>query len=178
MDAVYPPLTLPVKPLRAPAGHHAPMNEALSPSHPVRIVADRVVLSRKAKGIAMLLTVPARSYRGVAIDVVQRGEADSFEIILLHEQAGLNAPLLATSCEHQARTLWAATGKSMSLPLFVASPEGGFRPLACARADGPPCDRRRGEVARRSRFARRRRLGDPARLAETYAGEREIIARD
>jgi hypothetical protein len=142
---------------------------------------DRAVVRRKLGGIPATLDVPVSAYSGVAVRMYSEGE-DNLRVVveLLHRDPGLTLGLLMVGAPEDAALDWVTWGETLGLPLLVVEadgrvtmPEGhvcGITP----RDTGP---RRGGQPfrGRRSRFARRRKVGTFSKV-ERLEG-REIIAR-
>ena len=144
---------------------------------------DRAVLRRNMRGIAATLDVPVSAYRGVAVRMFTEGEEGNLRVVieLMHRDPDLSLPLMIAGEPEEAAADWIAWGKALNLPLLVVEQDGtvsspvdrvggvaALRPGA--RRNGVPF---RG---RRSRFARRRKVGNYSAV-ERLEG-REIIARD
>ena len=143
---------------------------------------DRAVLRRTMRGIAATLDVPVSAYRGVAVRMFTEGD-DNLRVVieLMHRDPELSLPLMVASKPEEAAADWIAWGKALNLPLLVVEQDGTV---------SSPVDRVVGVVAlkpgarrngvpfrgRRSRFARRRKVGTYSAV-ERLEG-REITARD
>jgi hypothetical protein len=135
-----------------------------------------VVIARRFAGIAMRVRVPLASYRGVALSLTEGGAGEAVhKVELIHRDPDLSIELCEGGDAAELAAEWNAWAQSLSLPrLFQAMP-GGFQPSEDGK--GFPVPRRRGSLVarRRTRFARRRKMGTLQRLATAYRNEREII---
>jgi hypothetical protein len=133
-----------------------------------------VVIARRVAGIAMHVRVPLTSYRGVRLSLASEREGEALHTIeLLHRDPDLSVPLFQAADPRVIAAEWCAWAKSLSLPrLFEDFSESAAPERVIALS------RRRGSAVapRRTRFARRRKIGALSRLATTYHDEREIIA--
>lgn len=144
---------------------------------------DRAVVRRSARGLVATLDVPVSAYRGIAVRMSSEDEGESLRVVveLMHPDPALSLPLVVADDPEVAGVDWIAWGRALNLPLLVVEPDGtvsspddGVGGVA-ARMSGV----RRGGVpfrGRRSRFARRRKIG-AFHAIERLEG-REIIARD
>ena len=133
----------------------------------VKITATAVTIERTVDGVRMRLGVPVSAYRGLTIAV--RAPSGGASLTLRHDDSDFDVALFQGSAEAIARI---ANAWSRALGKAITVEE------ACVtiRAAQP-----RGRVTlkagRRSRFARRRKLGVAARLTRSFSHEDEIIAR-
>ena len=126
-----------------------------------------MTIERVLRGMRMKVGVPVAAYRGLVLAVRQpTGHAT---LTLRHEDSELDVTLgsgEAVDLAHKAR----AWSHLLGQPVRIEE--------ACVAMGTPLARRAKAPTpGRRSRFARRRKPGDPARLAVAFAGEREIIAR-
>jgi hypothetical protein len=85
-------------------------------------------------------------------------------------------PLCEASDATEIAAEWSAWAKSLALPRLLEQVGGQLESVDPATAISPAPRRRGSAVAkRRTRFARRRRMGVLQRLATTYRDEREIV---
>ena len=136
-------------------------------SRTVSLSAARVTIDRTMDGIRMRLGVPTEAYRELVICV--RASSGRATLRLRHDDNELDVVIGSGEAEEVARSAraWSAvTGKAVRIEF------GGVTMR-------PPHARalKRQKPARLGRFARRRKMGVAARLATSFAGEREIIAR-
>ena len=147
---------------------HAVDPRADGAARTVHVSAERVTIERTLKGVRMKLGVPVSAYRGLVLEVRQpTGHAT---LTLHHEDRELDVTLAsgeAIALARKARAWSHVLGQPVSIE------------EACV-AMGDPTARRLAPIkpGRRSCFARRRKPGVGSRLATTFAGEHEIIARD
>ena len=137
-----------------------------------------VVIARRMAGIAMRVRVPLSSYRGVALSVAGEAAGEPLhKLELLHHDPDLTIPLIEAADVMEIAVEWAAWAQSLSLPRLVERTPGKLEAVEEAGAGALPAPRRRGSAVakRRTRFARRRKMGALQRLATTYREEREII---
>jgi hypothetical protein len=130
-----------------------------------------VVIARRVAGIAMRVRVPLASYQGVRLSLAVEREGEALHTIeLLHRDPDLTVPLFQAADPRVIAAEWCAWANSLSLPRLFEDYSAPNEAMA------PP--RRRGSAVarRRTRFARRRKIGALSRLAVTYLDEREIIS--
>jgi hypothetical protein len=135
-----------------------------------------VVIARRVAGIAMRVRVPLASYQGVALLLAEAGAGEAVhKVELKHRDPELSVPLVEAGDATEIAAEWNAWAQSLSLPRLFEEMPGGPR----SSDDGKilPGPRRRGSLVarRRTRFARRRKMGALQRLAVTYRDEREIV---
>ena len=126
--------------------------------------------------------MPVSAYRGVAVRMFAEGE-DNLRVVveLMHRDPALTLPLVVAGEPEEAAADWIAWGQALNLPLLVVEQDGTVS-SPVDRVGGvaalKPGARRTGMPfrGRRSRFARRRKIGT-IRPMERLEG-REIIARD
>jgi len=116
----------------------------------------------------MKVGVPVTAYRGLVLAVRQpTGRAT---LTLSHEDHELDVTLGDGDAIELARKA-RAWGHLLGQPVAIEE--------ACVAIGTPQARRAKPPKAgRRSRFARRRKLGVRSRMATSFAGEREIIAQD
>jgi hypothetical protein len=141
---------------------------------------DRAVVRRDLHGIAATLDVPVSAYRGVAVRMFTEGE-DSLRVVveLMHPDPALTLPLVVAGEAEAAAQDWIAWGRALNMPLLFVEEDGTVSfPAGAGAVDSPSEPRRAGRPfrGRRSRFARRRKIGTFSGI-ERLEG-REIIARD
>ena len=134
----------------------------------VHVSATGVTIERVLQGVRMKVGVPVAAYRGLVLAV--RHPTGRATLTLRHEDHELDVTLGDGEAIELARK---ARAWSHLLGQPVAIEEASV-------AIGTPFSRRgkAPKAGRRSRFARRRKLGERGRLSTSFAGEREIIARD
>lgn len=140
----------------------------------VEVSGERVVIERTVAGVPMRLALAPRAYRGVALGVVVEDGLPVFEIALVHADPDLCARLGLVDREGEALAALKDWSARLALPAFVEAADGEWTPL---RSGAPRTQRRRVDLARRRRprFLLRRKPGVAARLAVSFAGEREIV---
>lgn len=143
----------------------------------VRVTRRDILIARRFNGVDMKIAVPVPAYRGVLLDVAA-GEAGApcYRLLLAHRDRDLDVVLGETGDSTAAAADWKYWAAWLDLPRLAAE-NGDF-----AEVDAPVCGaaapgRRGGSSVRRRRprFLALRRSGDARRLAEVFAGEREII---
>ena len=126
-----------------------------------------VTIRRRVRGVKMHLSLPIKSYFGVAIGREQRRDGAFYRISLAHRDPELCVTL------KEARDLAAMRDAQRQFAAFFAMPllfAGGAQPVA---GGGRP-----RRTAAQGRSGKRRR-GTPAlRPPAVFRGEREIIARE
>ena len=142
---------------------------------------DRAVVRRSLSGIPATLDVPVSAYSGVAVRMYTEGE-DNLRVVveLLHRDPALPLRLLMADKPEDAALDWATWGETLGLPLLVIEADGRVTAVegkACGISPRETMARRAGKPfgGRRSRFARRRKVG-VFKSVERLEG-REIIAR-
>jgi hypothetical protein len=134
----------------------------------VRVEAHRVTIARRVRGMPMILSIPAESYFGVALQLPDGAEDACFSLCLQHCDPELDVPLHETADLDEALSKWVEWADFFDLPRLAATARG----LVDA-ADGPSCaaaigaagaDRRLSKTvgARRPRFLARRKTGTMA----------------
>jgi uncharacterized protein DUF6101 len=130
----------------------------------VELHRERVVLRRAVKGMRMAINVRVSDFLGVGL----RGGDDAQMLVLLHRDPSLNIPLCVSSDADEIANAWQMWSDIFSLPQLQDKA-------------GEPAQRRRRRNAvrfRRPKFLMRRRVGALLNPANSYRGEREIIARN
>ena len=147
---------------------HAVDPRADGAARTVHVSAERVTIERTLKGVRMKLGVPVSAYSGLVLEVRQpTGHAT---LTLHHEDRELDVTLASGEAILLARKA-RAWSHVLGQPVRVAD--------ACIVMNHPTARRLTPmKSGRRSRFARRRKPGDPARATRSFASEHEIIARD
>ena len=142
-----------------------------------------IVHRQRRAGPPLTLTVPLKSYRGVAVRMEATSVPGQVRVFveLLHKDPALTLPLIVGDEPQDVAADWQAWGRALNLPLLVVGQDGSVSaPLGdLGRViAGPPKPRRRHSffAGRRPRFLTRRKTGhsrDTERLSF-----REIIARN
>ena len=142
----------------------------------IKLTRDDVLISRRLAGISMLITVPITAYRGVALDVSANAAGSAaYRLSLAHRDPDLDIVLAETQDGGAIAADWKYWATYLNLPR-LGGKDGDLEPVGAPAA----IPVRRGAAAaalkgRRSRFARRRKLGMTARAETVFADEREII---
>ena len=130
----------------------------------VELHRERVVLRRAIKGMRMAINVRVSDFLGVAL----RGGDDAQMLVLVHRDPSLTIPLCVSSDADEIASTWQMWSEIFSLPQLQDESR-------------EPTSRRRRRNAirfRRPKFLMRRRVGALLNGANSYRGEREIIARN
>jgi hypothetical protein len=130
----------------------------------VELHRERVVLRRAVKGMRMAVNVRVSDFLGVAL----RGGDDEQMLVLLHRDPSLTIPLCISSDAEEIATAWQMWSDIFSLPQLQDE----------SREPAPRRRRRNAIRFRRPKFLMRRRVGALLNPANSYRGEREIIARN
>ena len=146
---------------------HAVDLRADGASRIVHLSATAVSIERSVGGIRMRVGVPIAAYRDLVISV--RAASQRATLKLRHDDSELDVEIgsgEAVEVAKSARAWSAVTGKAIKIE------------DACVLV-GPVYarQRKRTKASRRSSFSRRRSQGALARMATSFAGSREIIAR-
>jgi hypothetical protein len=152
-------------PLSLPISFHAHDTRADGGVRQIELHRERVVLRRAVQGMRMSVNVRVSDFLGVAL----RGIDEAQMLVLQHRDPSLTIPLCVSADRDDIATAWLMWSELFGLPQ-LADEE------ACE-----PAQRRRRRNAiwtRRPKFLVRRRAGDLLNPANSYQGEREIIARD
>jgi hypothetical protein len=132
----------------------------------IELHRERVILRRAVSGMRMAINVRVRDFLGIAL----RGIDDARMLVLVHRDPSLSIPLgIIGSDPDEIELAWRMWSEIFALPQL---PEDAV--------SEPAPRRRRHHVlrTRRPKFLLRRQPGDLLNAAMSYAGEREIIARD
>ena len=131
----------------------------------IELHRERVVLRRAVSGMRMAVNVRVSDFLGIAL----RTADDAQMLVLVHRDPSLSIPLCVSNDNDEIATAWAVWSETFALPQLEDAP-----------SEGPaPRRRRRNAIRwRRPRFLMRRRVGQLLNPANTYRGEREIIARN
>lgn len=143
----------------------------------VTLGRERVTIQRSFRGIAMRLSVPVATYRGVcmALEASQSG-GFTYQIRLDHRDADLSVPLAEAPDDRDIWAEWHSWARFFGLPALVERNEG-------AAIWGPNPGLAQARAAARRRV-KRRRPGFMARRAAARGGavvihrDQELIGRD
>ena len=130
----------------------------------VELHRERVVLRRAVQGMRMAVQISVSDFLGVAL----RGSDDAQMLVLLHRDPSLTIPLCVSADADEIASTWQMWSDIFSLPQLQDE-------------TSEPTQRRRRRNAvrfRRPKFLMRRRVGALLNGANSYRGEREIIARN
>jgi hypothetical protein len=143
----------------------------------VRVTRSDILISRRFNGMDMMIAVPAPAYYGVALEVAEgRDGAPCYRLTLAHRDRDLDVVLAETQDSGDAAADWKYWANWLGLPRLSAE-DGKLAKVDAAKAS-PIAIPRRGASSlrqRRPRFLTRRKTGVAGRMAEIFAGEREII---
>ncbi len=143
----------------------------------VRVTRRDILIARRFGGVDMKITVPVPAYRGVLLDVAT-GEAGApcYRLLLAHRDRDLDVVLGETGDSAAAAADWKYWAAGLELPRRAAA-NGDFAEVDAPAGEIAAQARRGGSSVRqrRPRFLALRKSGDPRRLAEIFAGEREIV---
>jgi hypothetical protein len=144
----------------------------------VTLTPGEVTIGRRLRGVRMKIRVPTQAYRGIVLELQALSSGRlCYTITLRHADGDLDVALHETFEEPEALAMWRAWAKHLSVPLFVARPDGRLQRFA-PQTHGEHRGRRAQGVATkrsRGRFQRRRRVGGEISDAVSHKGEREII---
>lgn len=143
----------------------------------VRVTRNDIVIARRFEGISMMVSVPVRTYRGVALAVeAAEGGGAAYRLSLAHQDPDLNIVLTETRDSSAVAADWKYWSAYLDLPR-LSQEEGDMTPVDAAKGAGPGIARRRNAnvAKRRPRFLSRRKTGDAGRGDTVFCGEREII---
>jgi hypothetical protein len=151
-------------PLSLPVSFNAHDTRADGGTRRVELHRERVILHRAVHGMRMAINVRVSDFLGVAL----RGTDEAQMLVLAHRDPSLTIPLCVSSDRDEITSAWQTWSEIFALPQLAEE------------AHEPAPRRRRHNVikARRPKFLVRRRPGDLLNAANSYQGEREIIARD
>ena len=133
----------------------------------VDVSVSTVTIERRLHGVKMRIAVPISAYHGLVIAV--RLPSARATLTLRHMDRDFDVTL--------------ADGDAMEVARIAkAWSDAAHQPIVIERAfigmsDPIPRRTKRAAPKRRSRFARRRKVGDVGRSETVFAGEDEIIAR-
>ncbi len=151
----------------------------------VYIDQTRVVMQRPLAGLPVILAVPIRSVKGVAVEITPGESAGSLKarLLLLHGDPAMCVTLKEGDSAEALADDWQMWGDELGLSLLLIQPDGTVQ---CVRQNGPqdltqaealPRRKIAGLTQRRPRFLVRRKPGQAAASVSVHRGEHEIIAR-
>jgi hypothetical protein len=129
----------------------------------VELHRERVVLRRAVMGMRMAVSVRVSDFLGIAL----RGIDEARVVVLAHRDPSLNIPLYVSADPDEIAAAWQIWSDIFALPLLHDED---------TRSPAPRRRRRNAIRWRRPKFLVRRRPGDLLNPANSYRGEREIIA--
>jgi hypothetical protein len=151
-------------PLSLPVSFSAHDIRADGGTRQVELHRERVVLRRAVHGMRMAINVRVNDFLGIALREVD----DARMLVLLHRDPSLTVPLCVSSDAEEIATAWQMWSEIFALPQLQDN----------TREPAPRRRRRNAIRARRPKFLVRRRAGALLNAANSYRGEREIIARN
>ena len=152
-------------PLSLPVSFNAHDTRADGGVRRIELHRERVVLRRAVHGMQMAVKIRVSDFKGVAL----RGVGDAQMLVLVHRDPSLTIPLCVSADREEIATAWQIWSEVFALPQLQDN----------ERREPAPRRRRRNAIrARRPKFLVRRRAGGLLNPANSYRGEREIIARD
>ncbi|HUO53794.1 MAG TPA: DUF6101 family protein [Rhodoblastus sp.] len=146
----------------------------------IGIGAQAIAIDRCVAGVKMRLSVPVRSFRGVALALREGARGFYYRLALVHADPELDIVLAEAENEQDVARDWMAWAEFFDLPRLAQGAEGAValveRSFGEVKArEAQP--RRRGWPlkGRRSAMSARRKAGARGRTLAVYRGEREII---
>ncbi|MBV1701097.1 MAG: hypothetical protein KGQ46_04680 [Hyphomicrobiales bacterium] len=140
----------------------------------VTLHATHVQIRRHMAGIAMKIAIPTPIYHGVLLSLEPMADMQClYRVSLIHGDAELDVVLAEGGEAGPIQEAWTQWSLKLGLPRLVERSVGEY-----TRLDNPPIDaldtdspghsrRKRILLARRSRFARRRKTGQTPLVPET-----------
>ena len=151
-------------PLSLPVSFNAHDVRADGGTRQVELHRERVVLRRAVHGMRMAINVRVSDFLGVALHDIKESQM----LVLRHRDPSLSVTLCVSEDHDEIAAVWPMWSELFSLPQL----RDETREPAARR-------RRRNAIrARRPKFLVRRRPGALLNPANSYRGEREIIARN
>ena len=151
-------------PLSLPVSFTAHDIRADGGTRQIELHRERVVLRRAVHGMRMAINVRVNDFLGIAL----RETDDAKMLVLAHRDPSLTVPLCVSTDAEEIETAWRMWSEIFALPQLQ---DNAREPAARRR-------RRNAIRARRPKFLVRRRAGALLNPANSYRGEREIIARN
>ncbi|HEY8064453.1 MAG TPA: DUF6101 family protein [Methylosinus sp.] len=146
----------------------------------VRLDRRDILISRRLGGMSMLISVPVRAYRGVALDVEPSVDGGaSYRLSLAHDDPDLDIVLTETADGGAISADWKYWASYLDLPRLAAR-DGAFEtvdPRLGGVALRETIARRKNTTValRRPRFCARRKEGSDALMETVHREEREIV---
>ncbi|WP_031335256.1 DUF6101 family protein [Rhodopseudomonas sp. B29] len=135
----------------------------------IELHRERVILRRAIGGMRMAVNVRVSDFRGIGCRGLDDDSGDAARmLVLLHRDPSLSVPLFVSDDAEEIEIAWQSWSEIFGLPR-----------LPDEKPREPAQRRRRHHVIskRRPRFLVRRRAGHLLAAPQSFAGEREIIAR-
>ncbi len=143
----------------------------------VRVTRNDIVIARRFAGIAMMVSVPVRAYRGVALAVETAAEGGAaYRLSLAHNDPDLDIVLAETRDSAAVAADWKYWSAYLDLPR-LSEEDGKMLPIEAPKGASLAIERRRNAAVfkRRPRFLARRKTGEASRGETVFVAEREII---
>jgi hypothetical protein len=146
----------------------------------IAVTAESIAIDRCVAGVRMRLSLPARSFRGVALALQQGARGLSYRVALIHADSEFDVALAEADNERDAARDWLAWARILRLPRLARGLGGGeamvenrFGEIRAATVQ----PRRRGWPlkCRRSAISARRKAGAKGRVLPVHRNEREIV---
>jgi hypothetical protein len=146
----------------------------------IAVTADSIAIDRCVAGVRMRLSLPTRSFRGVALALQQGARGLFYRVALVHADPDLDVALAEADNERDAARDWLAWAQFFRLPRLTRGVRGGDAVVESrfgAIKAGAVQPRRRGWPlkARRSAISARRKAGMKGRVLRVHRDEREIV---
>jgi hypothetical protein len=146
----------------------------------ISIAADAIAIDRRVGGVKMRLCLPAPSFRGVALSVIEAARGFIYRVALVHADSELDVVLAESGSEQDISREWLSWAQFFRLPRLTRAASGHEAVVEQrygeieARTVQP---RHRGWPlkGRRSTMSGRRGPGASGRIMAVHGGEREII---
>jgi hypothetical protein len=168
-------------PLRLPVSFTAADPAADGGSREIGVSRDGIELKRSVSGVQMRVQLPFSEFEGVAVRVLAPGGEPMIFLSLEHRDDALSVLLQATECSDECAAAARKWSRVTGRPILVAAADGRLcNPASVTRNEACNPRRMRRTALRFRRTAIRRRSARAASPIErnSYAGEREIIARN
>jgi hypothetical protein len=163
--------------------YHTGLDGAADEAAVVLNRTQATVSRQLSSGLPTAIQLPIESFEGVAVRMLQPGEAAAdvtIVIELLHRDPHLSLPLMVTTSMDDVVAEWRTWGRVLAMPLLTVDPDGQYRAvearIGCVTVRQTlPRRKRASTIRQRPRFLARRRMGDKARMANVANG-REITS--